>query len=120
MMSEEDEFYANFTIPSDWTYRGEGNCNVVLALPKTRKILRIRKTERPQSLIRWLIIWLTDIFYWYCGKSAKEELRDLQFYSTVMRPLLGRRYTSEAHPILLSRKQARYLEEKLCKLRPGK
>ncbi|KAJ8978481.1 hypothetical protein NQ317_002068 [Molorchus minor] len=118
MFYGEIESITNFEIPSEWTYRGEGNSNVVLSLPKLRKILRIRKIDKPKSLIGWLIVWINDFLYWYCGKGIKEELRDLKFYSAIMRPLLGIRYTSEAHQVILTRRQIKVLEKELQKCRP--
>ncbi|KAJ8950253.1 hypothetical protein NQ314_007958 [Rhamnusium bicolor] len=118
MLSTENKPITNFEMPSKWIYRGEGNCNVVLSLPDTRKILRIRKTDRPKTLIAWLIIWISDILYWYCGKATKEELRDLKFYSAIMRPLIGRKYTSEVNQVILTRKQIKRLEYQLSNHRP--
>lgn len=120
MVSNISQIITNFKIPYEWIYRGEGNCNVVLSLPKSRKILRIRKIDRPKTLIEWLIVWISDFLYWYCGKSVKEELRDLKFYSFIMRPLIGRRYTSEANQVILNRTQTKMLENELSKYRPGK
>lgn len=109
----------SFQMPPEWIYRGEGNNSLVLSLPKSRKILRIKKTDRPKSLIGWLIVWISDILYWYWGKGLEEELRDIRFYSTIMRPLLGRKYTSEAYQVILTRKQIKILEDDLYKHRPG-
>nr|XP_023021776.1 inositol-pentakisphosphate 2-kinase isoform X1 [Leptinotarsa decemlineata] len=108
----------DFEIPSEWIYRGEGNMNVVISLPKLGKILRIRKTDRPKSLIEWLVLWISDFLYWYWGKGVEEEMRDLKFYSTVMRPMVGRKYTSEAHQVVLTRKQIQILQNELSKYRP--
>lgn len=119
MLSTDNETSEQFEIPANWIYRGEGNCNVVLSLPQLGKILRIRKTNRPRSLIGWLVKWISDILDWLYGKGITEELRDLQFYSTVMRPLVGRKYTSEACQIVLSKAEVRSLENELCKYRPG-
>ncbi|CAH2012357.1 unnamed protein product [Acanthoscelides obtectus] len=118
MVTGDNDPLSDFQITEEWIYRGEGNCNVVLSLPKSRKILRIRKIDRPRTLIGWLIVWINDFLYWYCGKGIKEELRDLKFYSTVMRPLVGRRYTSEADQVFLSRKQIKIFEDSLGKYRP--
>ncbi|CAH1112731.1 unnamed protein product [Psylliodes chrysocephalus] len=118
MLSTDNETSEQFEIPANWIYRGEGNCNVVLSLPQLGKILRIRKTNRPRSLIGWLVKWISDILDWLYGKGITEELRDLQFYSTVMRPLVGRKYTSEACQIVLSKAEVRSLENELCKYRP--
>ncbi|KAJ8948196.1 hypothetical protein NQ318_010472 [Aromia moschata] len=118
MLCKENNSITNFEMPSEWSYRGEGNCNLVLSLPKTRQILRIRKIDRPKTLIQWLIVWISDIFYWYCGKGLKDELRDLKFYSAIMRPLIGIKYTSEANQVVLTRKQIKIVEKELSKHRP--
>lgn len=107
-------------MPTEWTYRGEGNDSVVISLPKIGKILRIKKTARPKSIFEWLIIWISDILYWYLGKGVEDEIRDLKFYSTVMRRLLGTKYTSEAKQVILTKKQVKILESDLGKYRPGK
>ncbi|CAH1155832.1 unnamed protein product [Phaedon cochleariae] len=117
-MLNDEESFIDFKIPSEWIYRGEGNCNIVLSLPKTGKILRIRKTNKPNSLIGWLIVWISDFIFWYFGKAIEDEERDLKFYSTVMRPLIGRKYTSEAMQVILTRKQIKILENELGKYRP--
>lgn len=107
-----------FTVPKPWTYRGEGNCNIVISLPKSRKILRIRKIDRPTSLLAWILVLISDFFYWYYGTGFQEELRDLYFYSKIMRALLGNIYTSEAEQVVLPRKQMQILKDELSKLRP--
>ncbi|KAH1000223.1 hypothetical protein HUJ04_000142 [Dendroctonus ponderosae] len=80
----------------EWAYRGEGNCNLVVGLQGARQILRIRKTEKPQSLLGWILVLLTDLIEWCSGKACGDEARDLAFYCQVMRPLIGAHYTSEA------------------------
>lgn len=109
----------NFDIPSEWAYRGEGNDSVVLSIPKLRKILRIKKSVRPKSIFEWLVIWISDLLYWYLGKGIEDEVRDLKFYTTVMRRLLGTKYTSEANQVILTKKQVKILDNDLQKYRPG-
>lgn len=108
-----------FNMPSEWAYRGEGNDSVVLSLPKLTKILRIKKTVRPKSIFQWFIIWISDLLYWYLGKGVEDEVRDLKFYTTVMRRLLGTKYTSEAKQVILTKNQVQILEKELGKYRPG-
>lgn len=108
-----------FKIPPNWVYRGEGNCNVVISLPKDRKILRIRKTVKTTSLLSWLLNWITDILYWYCGNALNDELRDLTFYKKILRPLIGSSFVCDAEQVFLSRKQIKVLEDELEHQRPG-
>ncbi|XP_060528227.1 inositol-pentakisphosphate 2-kinase [Cylas formicarius] len=107
-----------FEIPDEWRYRGEGNCNVVLCLPKTRKILRIRKSDKPKSIIGWIFVLISDFLFWYCGIGFKDELRDVNFYSNIMRPLFGQFYTSPANQVVLTPKQIKILNYELRKVRP--
>ncbi|XP_056637552.1 inositol-pentakisphosphate 2-kinase isoform X1 [Diorhabda sublineata] len=118
MPSSGDQSFTMFEMPSNWLYRGEGNCNIVLSLPQLGKILRIRKIDSPRSFIGWLLKWISDLLYWYTGGDIMEELRDLKFYSTIMRPLVGIKYTSEASQVVLNWKQVRILEEELVRYRP--
>lgn len=108
-----------FDMPSEWRYRGEGNDSVVLSLPKHGKILRVKKTVRPKSILQWLLIWISDLLFWYLGKGVEDEIRDLKFYTTVMRRLLGTKYTSEANQVILAKKEVKMLENELDKYRPG-
>ncbi|XP_063921224.1 inositol-pentakisphosphate 2-kinase [Zophobas morio] len=108
-----------FKIPSNWVYRGEGNCNVVISLPSERKILRIRKIKKTTSLFGWILNWITDILYWYCGSGLDDELRDLTFYKKIIRALIGSNFVCDAEQVFLSRKQVKILEEELAHQRPN-
>ncbi|XP_030762723.1 inositol-pentakisphosphate 2-kinase [Sitophilus oryzae] len=107
-----------FEIPNEWSYRGEGNCNIVLAIPKQKKILRIRKIEKPKSILGWLLVLINDFLHWYYGKGYKDESRDINFYLNILRPLIGNEYTSEAKQVFLSRKHVHIFKEELTKIRP--
>ncbi|CAH0556662.1 unnamed protein product [Brassicogethes aeneus] len=110
--------FQNFST-DDWIYRGEGNCHVVLALPSTKQILRIRKTKLTLGLyIVRLLTWLSDLIYWYFGTGFREEKVDVKFYLKVMRPLFGQTYVSDAKQVILSTSQINYLEKNLDKHRP--
>ncbi|ERL95601.1 hypothetical protein D910_00028 [Dendroctonus ponderosae] len=102
----------------EWAYRGEGNCNLVVGLQGARQILRIRKTEKPQSLLGWILVLLTDLIEWCSGKACGDEARDLAFYCQVMRPLIGAHYTSEARMVALSRPQLQLILEGVRQRRP--
>lgn len=117
-MSKYLATYESFQVPKEWYYRGEGNCNLVISLPKTRQILRIRKTEKPRSIFRWILVLITNFFQWYYGVEFREEIRDLNFYSKVIRPLIGNNYTSESKMVVLSKKQMQIFQEGLVKKRP--
>lgn len=117
-MIGNEETMHTFKMPKDWMYRGEGNCNIVITLPKSRKILRIRKTEKPTSILGWILVLISDLLFWYYGKGFREELRDLDFYSKIMRPLLGNKYTSEAKQVILTRKQMQIFKDELSEMRP--
>lgn len=43
----------NCGILKDWYYRGEGNANVVISIPNTRQILRIKKTAKAKSYLEY-------------------------------------------------------------------
>lgn len=112
-------FLTDFKLPNDWLYRGEGNAHLVLALPKTKQILRIRKT-RPtlRFYLAWLFNWISDLIYWYFGSGYRNEKTDIKFYMKIMRPLFGVSYVSEAQQVVLAQDQIRRLEKKLDKFRP--
>ncbi|XP_071442613.1 inositol-pentakisphosphate 2-kinase isoform X2 [Hetaerina americana] len=68
-----------------WTYRGEGNANVVIALPQERKVVRLRKSNAAGI--------------YSPGESATFFLEE-NFYLKVMIPLLGACYVKP--PIIVS------------------
>lgn len=107
-----------FQIPPDWVYRGEGNCNVVISLPSQGKILRIRKIEKPTSLLGWFLVWIKEFLNWYCGNPLNEESRDIKFYKNIIRPLFGKEYVCDAEQVFLSKKQMRILSRDLRNKRP--
>ncbi|KAF7272972.1 hypothetical protein GWI33_014286 [Rhynchophorus ferrugineus] len=117
-MIKNDQPIQIFDMPDEWTYRGEGNCNIVISVPKQKKILRIRKVEKPKSILRWLLVLISNFIHWYYGKGFKDETRDLDFYLNIMRPLVGYKYTSDAKQVLLSRKHIHIFKEELSHIRP--
>lgn len=118
-MIKNDRPMQLFDMLEEWTYRGEGNCNIVISVPKQKKILRIRKIEKPKSILGWLLVLISDFIHWYYGKGLKDESRDLDFYLNIMRPLVGHKYTSDAKQVMLSRKHIHIFKEELSYIRPG-
>lgn len=108
-----------FQIPNDWEYKGEGNCHLVLGLPKVKKVLSIRKRNKPTTLYQWFIHFLEEYLFWFRNGDEIEEHRDLNFYMMVMKPMLGVSYVSDATQVKLSRKEVRRIESQLSSLRPG-
>lgn len=106
-------------IPSDVSYRGEGNSSVVVALPKTNKILRLYKRKKPQTILDWFVNFLKTIFNWDCKAEMNRESSNLCFYSEVMKTLLGTPFVCDAKQVYISRKQVHFLDKKLIDMRPG-
>ncbi|XP_018334470.1 inositol-pentakisphosphate 2-kinase isoform X2 [Agrilus planipennis] len=88
----------------EWTYRGEGNANLVLSLPNLRKIVKIRKTEKPVTLVQFLTEWLFRYVLWTDKIDAYSE-RDLMFYSDLMVHLIGGSFVSPAVPVIITKKE---------------
>ncbi|KAL3269691.1 hypothetical protein HHI36_008751 [Cryptolaemus montrouzieri] len=107
-----------FKIPNDWVYRGEGNCHIVLGLPKLNKVLRIRKRDRPKTFLEWFLYFIEDYITWWYDFGANAENRDLSFHLKIMRPLLGAKYVSDAKQVKLSKIQVGKIEKQLCHIRP--
>ncbi|XP_044755841.1 inositol-pentakisphosphate 2-kinase [Coccinella septempunctata] len=107
-----------FKIPNDWEYRGEGNCHVVLGLPALKKVLRIRKRDKPKTLLQWLSYIFESFLWWLFNVEVAAEYRDLLFYLNIMRPMLGYTYTSDAKQVKLYREEVNRIEDQISKLRP--
>lgn len=109
-----------FLIPPDFTYRGEGNSSIVLSLPKTHQILRLRKRKKPKTILDWFVSLLKKIFNWDDKKEIDRETKNVRFYSEVMRKLLGENLVCNARQVFVSRKQITELNNYLSEFRPGK
>ncbi|CAH0383686.1 unnamed protein product [Bemisia tabaci] len=91
-----------------WKYRGEGNANLVIALPSDRLIIRMRKREKGAPV------------------TAEEELAELKkmwrevvFCCKMMIPLLGRAYIQPPVPAYMDKSEIKELEEALVSQRPA-
>lgn len=109
-----------FQIPTDFKYRGEGNSSIVLSLPKTHQILRLRKRQKPKTILDWFVNLLKKIFNWDEKKEVDKETKNVMFYSEVMRKLLGNDFVCDAKQVFVSKQQIKSLDAYLIKFRPGK
>lgn len=105
-------------LSSGWIYRGEGNANIVLSLPKTHKILRIAKCNKPKTLLEWLLHWLKYIFYWDYEKYSDNNIQ-MNFYNLIMVSLFGIDYVHPATSISISKKEIQKLNKEVLPYRPG-
>lgn len=107
-----------FNIPDDWEYRGEGNCHLVLGLPKMKTVLRIRKKDKPKNIMQWFLYLVGNYLPWWKKDGEAAERRDLNLYLRVMRPFFGLSFTANALYVRLSKKQMKKIESQLDNLRP--
>lgn len=103
-----------------WLYRGEGNANLVLSLTKRRQILRIRKVEKPTTILQWFFEWLIQMLMWDHKRLFEYEIKNLKFYNYITIPLLGKAYVHPAINISTERKEIYKLDQELMPFRPGK
>ncbi|KAL0266489.1 UNVERIFIED_CONTAM: hypothetical protein PYX00_009009 [Menopon gallinae] len=85
-----------------WIYRGEGNANLVLALVKERKIIRLRKStpsEKPET-------------------EEKRIWRELDFCRGIMLPLLGERFVPVPTVVRLYPQELSEVNRTLMAIRP--
>lgn len=98
----------NFTLANTpWFYRGEGNANLVLSLPREKVILRLQKLEYDVKITSTLL-----------EELEQKLLRDVQFYRKVMVSFLG---TSFFQPPILARiseKEISQIDQNLFSIRP--
>lgn len=101
-----------------WLYRGEGNANLVLSLPKYHKILRIKKCDKPKTILEWFLYWIFEILKWDNRDHVLQEKRDIDFYNLVMIPLLGSCYIHSATSINTNKTEIKQLDVELSVFRP--
>ncbi|KAF5292626.1 hypothetical protein FQA39_LY13959 [Lamprigera yunnana] len=101
-----------------WHYRGEGNANLVLSLPKHHKILRIKKCDKPKTILEWFLYWILEILKWDIRDQVLQEKRDIDFYNLVMIPLLGPCYIHYATSINTDKTEIKKLDVELSVFRP--
>ncbi|KAF5306199.1 hypothetical protein FQR65_LT07476 [Abscondita terminalis] len=101
-----------------WLYRGEGNANLVLSLPKYHKIIRIKKCNKPRTLLEWFLYWILEMLKWDNRELILQENRDIKFYNLVMIPLLGYSYIHSATAINTNKSEIKRLEVELSVFRP--
>ncbi|KAK9509411.1 hypothetical protein O3M35_006738 [Rhynocoris fuscipes] len=98
----------NITLASTpWMYRGEGNANLVISLPREKVIIRLQKLEYDVKITKSLL-----------EEKEKKLIRDVEFYRKVMFVLLG---TTFLHPPILARisdKEVSEIDQKLYTIRP--
>lgn len=63
----------NADILKEWNYRGEGNANIVISLPKTRQILRIHKTLKRKTYFEQCMDSVIQYLKIKSGHSTKKE-----------------------------------------------
>jgi len=91
-----------------WKYRGEGNANLVLALPQERVILRLHKTRRDTPLTE-------ELEYEEMNRVCQEAF----FCRTVMVPLLGKAYIQPPSVAHVQHKEIHQLDQLLLPERPN-
>uniref|UniRef100_A0A1B6DR31 Inositol-pentakisphosphate 2-kinase n=2 Tax=Clastoptera arizonana TaxID=38151 RepID=A0A1B6DR31_9HEMI len=90
-----------------WKYRGEGNANLVIALPQEKVILRLHKSHK-DAIIKPEM------------QSEEEDhvRREALFCTFVMVPLLGRAYIQPPIPAIINSAEIRKLHDELLHHRP--
>lgn len=85
-----------------WSYRGEGNANLVLSIIKERKILRLRKSLPNEKN----------------GEELERIWREMDFCKGVMLPLLGERFVNVPTVVRLQQSELLELNDLLKSFRP--
>lgn len=83
-----------------WSYRGEGNANLVLAVPDEHSIVRLRKCPQNEAI------------------DSERIYREVEFSRGVMRPLLGRNFVHVPEVVRIPTWELQCLNEQLRPLRP--
>ena len=89
-----------------WKYRGEGNANLVLALPQERKIVRLRKCDGVES---------EEVL---AEREREHVWREAVFCRGIMVPLLGDCYIQPPTAARMDRAELKRLDQTLRSQRP--
>ncbi|XP_069694076.1 inositol-pentakisphosphate 2-kinase isoform X2 [Periplaneta americana] len=93
-----------------WKYRGEGNANLVLALPQERKILRLRKCDGDVAKEA------EDLL---AEREREHVWREAVFCRGIMAPLLGECYIQPPTAARMDRAEVKRLDQILRTQRPA-
>ncbi|XP_063222002.1 inositol-pentakisphosphate 2-kinase isoform X2 [Bacillus rossius redtenbacheri] len=103
----DEELPVNWTFHGkQWKYRGEGNANLVIAVPQERKVVRFRKSEDP------------------CARDVEREVRhriglEVEFCRRVMRPLMGDCFVQQLSMAYVEPPERQELATQLRAVRPA-
>ncbi|XP_046682643.1 inositol-pentakisphosphate 2-kinase [Homalodisca vitripennis] len=95
-------------VKKKWKYRGEGNANLVLALPEERVILRLHKMRRDSTITK-------EVEYEEMNRVCREAF----FCRMVMVPLLGKAYIQPPIVARVQHKEIHLLDRLLLPQRPN-
>jgi len=104
-------FVCEYKRTERWVYRGEGNAHLVLSLPETRQILRIKKrdTANTNTAAALQILW---------QKIYNTGIPDVLFYKNIITPFFGR-FVDDVKLAAMSLQEIEKLEERLYHVRPA-
>ena len=91
---------------TSWTYRAEGNANLVLALPDTRQVLRLKKTDRSLATVD--------------ANESFQFLKTVVDYINRMSTTLPHEFVIEPQLVILLLKDMDLFNKQLNQYRPGK
>lgn len=92
-----------------WKYRGEGNANLVLALPQERKIVRLRKCDGAGGIESEEVL---------AEREREHVWREAVFCRGIMVPLLGDCYIQPPTAARMDRAEVRRLDQTVRTQRP--
>ncbi|KAJ8772517.1 hypothetical protein K2173_027694 [Erythroxylum novogranatense] len=116
---------------ADWTYRGEGACNIVLAYSGSSpifigKVMRIQKVARngkSGGVQRNLELSEKEKLLWRDAEevvsSPNREIADQLYVKHVMTPLLGAKYVDSGMRVLVTRNFLEAVEKNVMSWRPA-
>lgn len=106
-MSSSDTGSALTILNKRWSYRGEGNANLVLALPQQQVILRLHKTHRDVGVTKHLE-----------SEEINQICREAFFCRTVIVPLLGKAYIQPPVVVCVKHREIQVIDQLLLPERP--